>query len=229
VPKPAPPPPGLSYVVTVNGQTQMHPAGAPTLPRYVIAPGENLTITVEVTVPAHVTLTGLWLGITNDMLSPRPDGPADMSPILAARTRAPLGSGAHQFRLHWAGPAGLRPGTSRQLSVQWAWPNGLAEKHIAVLDVQRTSGAPSSLIAAHGPKVPTPHSRLYPDPWSGQASCEGEPFKVSQRLVDINTATDRTSGSGKRRQPQLLRLERLRHHQGRGLQLAPYDYYFSVN
>jgi hypothetical protein len=165
--RPAPPSPELSYVVTVNGQTQMHPAGALTLPHYVIAPGEDLTITVEVAVPANVTLTGLWLGITNGMLSPGPDGPPDMSPILAARTRAPLGPGTYQFRLHWAAPAGLRAGTSRELSVQWAWRNGLAEGHIAVLDVQRTSGAPSTLIPAHGPKAPAPHGRLCPDPWSG--------------------------------------------------------------
>ena len=47
-------------------------------------------------------------------------GHANMSPILAARTRTPLGPGAYRFRLHWVVPAGLRPGTSRQLSAQWA-------------------------------------------------------------------------------------------------------------
>jgi hypothetical protein len=44
------------------------------LARYVIAPGEDLAITVEAAVPAHVTVTGLWLGITNGMLTFRPDG-----------------------------------------------------------------------------------------------------------------------------------------------------------
>jgi hypothetical protein len=123
-------------------------------------PGEDLAITVEVTVPAHVTLTGLWLGITNDLLSPGPDGPPDMSPILAARTRTPLGPGVHRFRLHWAVPARLRPGDSRQLSVQWARPNELAEPIIAVLDVQSAPGT-SSLIPAHGPKAP-PRARGNP-------------------------------------------------------------------
>jgi hypothetical protein len=192
VPKPLAGGPELSYVVTVNGQTQMHPTGAPTLPRYVIAPGENLTITVEVTVPAHVTLTGLWLGITNGMLSPRPEGPADMSPILAARTRTPLGPGAHRFQLHWAVPAELRPGTSRQLSVQWAWPNGLAETIIAVLDVQSAPG-PSSLIPAEGPPgPPPPHGRLYPDPWSGTWSRPGGwcSSKVQQPRRPASTSFD---------------------------------------
>jgi hypothetical protein len=152
--------PELSCVVTVNGQTQMYPAGASTLPRYVIAPGENLVITVEVTVPAHVTLTGLWLGITNDWMWVRPDGPPDMSPILVARTRTPLGPGAHRFRLHWAVPAELRPGDSRQLSVQWARPNELVGGGIAVLDVQSAPG-PSSLIPKGGPKAP-PRARGNP-------------------------------------------------------------------
>ncbi len=182
--RPAPPPPELSYVVTVNGQTQRHPAGALTLPRYVIAPREDLTITVEVTVPAHVTLTGLWLGITNGMLTSRPDGSPDMSPILAARTRAPLGPGVYQFRLHWAVPAGLRPGTSRQLSVQWAWPDGLAERYIVMLDVQRRSGAASSLIPAHGPEGSPPgtRGRLCPDLRSGRWRDRRSP-SGSARLV----------------------------------------------
>jgi hypothetical protein len=158
-------------VVTVNGQTQMHPVRGFPQPRYVIVPGEDLAITVEVTVPAHVTLTGLWLGITNDWLSPglEGEGPPDMSPILAARTGTPLGPGTYQFRLHWAVPAGLRPGDSRQLSVQWARPNEVAEEYITVLDVQ-SAPSTSSLIPAHGPKAdpPPPHDRLYPDPWSGR-------------------------------------------------------------
>jgi hypothetical protein len=115
-----------------------------------------------VTVPAHVTLTGLWLGITNDLLTFRdlPDGSPDMNPILVARTRTPLGPGAHRFQLHWTVPAELRPGDSRQLSAGWARPNELAEEYIAVLDVQSAPG-PSSLIPNHGPKAP-PRSRGNP-------------------------------------------------------------------
>jgi hypothetical protein len=133
----------LSYVVTVNGQTQVLSGGTP--PRYVITPGENLTMTVDVTIPPHFTVTGLWLGITNGVLGPRPAGPAYMSPILAASTRTPLGPGRHRFSMDWVAPAGLRPGTDRQLSVEWAWSNragpAAAERIIAELDVQNRAGA----------------------------------------------------------------------------------------
>src|SRR5215470_129295 len=117
---PGPSPPGLSYMVTVHGQTRAVPAtGRAQL--FTVTPGERLTMTVEVTVPEPRAMTALWLGITNGMLSPRPGGPADMRPILAASTRMPLRPGAHRFVLHWTVPAGLRHGTSRQLSVEWAW------------------------------------------------------------------------------------------------------------
>ena len=134
-------PPGPSYTVTVNGQTEAH-----RLPRYVITPGENLAIILDVTVPAHVTMTALWLGITNGELSPGPDGPSNMSPILVARPHARLLPGVHRFRLRWVVPGGLRPGSSRQLSAEWAWPGGTwppgtAEGVIAELDMQGASGA----------------------------------------------------------------------------------------
>jgi hypothetical protein len=132
----------LSYVVTVNGQTQLIPGR--TQPRYVITPGENLTMTVDVTIPPHIRLTGLWLGITNGVLTPRPTGPADMSPILAARTGAPLGPGRHRFGMHWVVPTALRAGTDRQLSVEWAWSNqagpAAAERIVAELAVQNPAG-----------------------------------------------------------------------------------------
>jgi hypothetical protein len=131
------PPP--SYSITVNGQTQAFPA------RYVITPGEKLTIILDVTVPAHKSLRALWVGITNGLLSPRLDGPANMSPILAAHTRTPLGPGAHQFRLHWVAPGGMRAGTSRQLSAEWIWsdpaePGAGGEWIIAELNVPGASG-----------------------------------------------------------------------------------------
>lgn len=138
---PVPLTPEPVFTVAVNGQAQPRRQ-----PRFVITPAEGLTITVDVTVPAHVTVTALWLGITNGMLSPRPDGPASMSPVLAARTGTRLLPGVHRFTLHWVTPGGLRPGSSRQLSAAWAWPDGLrpageAEGIIAVLDVQNASGA----------------------------------------------------------------------------------------
>ena len=133
----------LSYAVTVNGHTQLIPGR--TLPGYVITPGENLTMTVDVTIPPHITLTGLWLGITNGVLTSRPTGPADMSPILAASTGTPLGPGRHRFGMHWVVPTALSPGTDRQLSVEWAWSNqagpATAERIVAELAVQNPAGS----------------------------------------------------------------------------------------
>jgi hypothetical protein len=148
---PAPLAPGLSYTVTADGHTRAVPARRAALPLFTITPGERLTITVDVTVPAHVTATALWLGITNGVLSPRPDGPADMSPILVASTRVPLRPGAHRFVLHWAVPPGLRPGTSRQLSAEWAWSGpepGQAEREVADFAAPLPSAAASPAAAA---------------------------------------------------------------------------------
>jgi hypothetical protein len=148
--RPALTPPGPSYTVSVNGQTRAVPATG-TQPLFTIIPGERLTITVEMTVPAHVTVTALWLGITNGVLSPRPDGPANMSPILAASTRVRLRPGPHRFVLHWTAPTGLRPGTSRQLSAEWAWSGqqGGAEREVVVFAVRLPSGAASPAAVAH--------------------------------------------------------------------------------
>jgi hypothetical protein len=144
--RPAPPPPGLSYTVTANGQTRGVPAtGAPAL--FTITPGKKLTMTVEVTVPGPLAMTALWLGITNGVLS----GHTNMKPILAASTREPLRPGAHRFVLHWTVPAGLRPGTSRQLSVEWAWSgqgSGEAEREVADFAVPLPSAAASPAAVA---------------------------------------------------------------------------------
>lgn len=122
---PSPPP----YVVTVNGRAQPSAAG------FVVSAGESLTIVLDVTVPAHRSLSDLWVGITNGALAPLPDGPADMSPILVA-DRTPLGPGVHQFRLHWVAPGGMRAGATRQLSAEWIWvdpaePGAGGEKALA--------------------------------------------------------------------------------------------------
>jgi hypothetical protein len=147
---PGPAPPGLSYTVTVNGQTRAVPAtGAAQL--FTVTPGDRLTVTVEVTVPGPRAITALWLGITNGLLSPRPGGPADMKPILAASTREPLRPGAHRFVLHWTVPAGLKLGTSRQLSVEWAWSgpeSGEAERVVAEFAVPLPSDAASPAAVA---------------------------------------------------------------------------------
>jgi hypothetical protein len=148
--EPPPPAPGLSYTVTANGETRVVPAtGAPQL--FTIAPGERLTMTVEVTVPGPRAMTALWLGITNGILAPRSGGPADMNPILAASTRVPLRPGTHRFVLHWTVPAWLRPGTSRQLSAEWEWSGpepGGAEREVADFAVPLPSGAASPAALA---------------------------------------------------------------------------------
>jgi hypothetical protein len=143
--------PGLSYTVTVNGQTRAVPATAGARPLFTIIPGERLTMTVEVTVPRPRAMTALWLGVNNGLLSPRPDGPADMSPILVASTRVPLRPGSHRFVLHWTVPAGLRAGTSRQLSAEWAWSGpepGEAEREVADFAVRLPSAAAFPAAAA---------------------------------------------------------------------------------
>jgi hypothetical protein len=74
-----------------------------------------------------------------------------MKPVLAASTRVPLRPGTHRFVLHWTVPAGLRPGASRQLSVEWAWPGrepGEAEREIADFAVPLPPGATSPAAVA---------------------------------------------------------------------------------
>jgi hypothetical protein len=144
--RPAPPPPPLSYTVTANGQTRAVPAtGAAQL--FTVTPAKRLAMTVEVTVPGPRAMTGLWLGITNGVLS----GHANMKPILAASTHMPLRPGAHRFVLHWTVPAGLKPGTSRQLSAAWAWSghgSGEGERIIAEFAAPLPSRAASPAAVA---------------------------------------------------------------------------------
>ena len=134
---PAPMAPELSYNVIVNGQTKAFGPGL-ALPRYVITPGENLTITVRVSVQTHVVVTAVWLGITDGVLSPRPGGPAAMSPVLTAYTYEITGPAERDFRFRWTVPKELRAGDSRQLSVDWIWSGkprfpGGSEEFIAEL------------------------------------------------------------------------------------------------
>jgi hypothetical protein len=136
-PYPATPAPGLDRAV---GSVCAGPigdlGGSPA--NYVIKPGEKLAIIVDMTIPARtsVTVTGLWMGITNGILAGGPHGPVLMAPILVAQPRTSLGPGAYTFTLHWVAPAGLRPGGGRQLSTELAWPDGSVEREIAVFNVQ---------------------------------------------------------------------------------------------
>jgi hypothetical protein len=137
-PAAAPGPVQASYTVTVNGRTQHLPFGG-SPPGYAITPGETLAITVDMTIPARtsVPVTALWLGITDGVLAPGPNGPAQLSPILSADTRASLGPGTHRFTLRWVAPVDLRPGTSRQLSAEEKWSDGETERMIAVFNLRR--------------------------------------------------------------------------------------------
>jgi hypothetical protein len=139
---PPPPPIHTSYSVTVNGRTQEVPFASGAAD-YVIKPGENLSIIVDMTIPTGTTVevTGLWMGIINSSLTPPPNSPLymDMAPVLVADPRASIGPGTYKFTLHWIAPTGLRPGDSRQLSVEMAEPDGEENPIIAVFNVPDSS------------------------------------------------------------------------------------------
>lgn len=132
--------PRLAYTITVNGLAPASFEPRSSLPRFVIFPSEDLSITVDAIVPADVTVSGLWLGITDGILAPRMEGPPDhMSPVLAAVTDTTLTPGGHHFSFDWAVPAELGPGTNRELSAQMVWharSSGLSERILAQLEVQ---------------------------------------------------------------------------------------------
>ncbi|HYZ57660.1 MAG TPA: hypothetical protein VE733_29725, partial [Streptosporangiaceae bacterium] len=88
----------VSFTVAINGQ-----AVSPPLFSFAVTPGRTLKINVEVTVPAHATVTALWLGIDEREWGLGPAGPIGMRPVLA-HTRKPLTTGSHAFRLQWTVP-----------------------------------------------------------------------------------------------------------------------------
>jgi hypothetical protein len=74
-----------------------------TAPSYPVHSGERLLMTVAVTVPRHVRLTKLWLGISRYNWSNGPDArPVGVHPILVHS--APLSAGRHAFGLRWRVP-----------------------------------------------------------------------------------------------------------------------------
>jgi hypothetical protein len=110
----------LSFTVRVNGQSAMHPQEG-RMPRFAVTPGEQLRISIGVTVPAHARattltprVTALWLGVSRGVIGT----PRDLRPILA-HTRKPLTPGVHTFRLRWTVPAGFPRGTTRYLVADW--------------------------------------------------------------------------------------------------------------
>jgi hypothetical protein len=150
-------PPGPSYAVTVNGQTRAVPTAGGRRPLFTVSPGRRLTISVRAVVPEPRPIAALWLGITNGILS----GHANMTPILAASTRKPLRPGPHQFVLHWTVPAGMRPGDTRQLSVELTWPRpkpAMQERVVVLFAVPVSGRAASAQAVTHRLRVLAEHS-----------------------------------------------------------------------
>ena len=123
-----------SFTVRVNGQSGIHPQGG-RIPRFAVTPGEQLKISIGMTVPARARVTtltprvtALWFGVSGGVLGT----PSDMRPILA-HTRKPLGPGRHAFRLRWTVPAGLPRGTARYLVANWEAKQASVAQFIAEL------------------------------------------------------------------------------------------------
>jgi hypothetical protein len=120
--KEAPPWP---WTVTVNGHargalgTPMNQAAG--VPLFDATPGEKLTIAVTVTVPAHSTMTKLFLGITGGYAGVGPRGPIGMKPVLA--TASLLAAGPHRFTLRWTVPRAAAP-DGYYLAFAAYWPRG---------------------------------------------------------------------------------------------------------
>jgi hypothetical protein len=157
-----PPPPlpfRLSLTMAVNGQsrheTWPHDASRP-ISRFVIAPGRHLSITVDVNVPAHARVNGLWLGINKGSLGYlRGHRPIGMHPILA-HSRQTLTAGSHTFRMRWTAPAGLRRG----LYLAVAWSTG-------DMDVSGTIAELAVRVGDHIYRAPGAVDRPAPNPAEG--------------------------------------------------------------
>jgi hypothetical protein len=128
----------LSYTVAVNGQSGVLPQGRH-IPRFIVTPGEDLSIRIGVIVPAHAKVTALWLGVaTGAFGSPGRDGqrPFGMDPVLA-HTGKPLTPGRHTFRLTWTMPAQLNPRASLLLVAAWETKDARVAEPVAELVTPR--------------------------------------------------------------------------------------------
>jgi len=109
--------PQLTYLMTINGRSISIPKDGHA-PRFRVRSGERLLITIAVTVPRHVRVTALWLGIATGPEGFGPNGPVNMHPILA-HARQPLSAGPHAFGLRWRIPE-RDSGTSLLLVSAWS-------------------------------------------------------------------------------------------------------------
>jgi len=105
------------FTPSVNGKPAA-PRNDGHVPSYRVRPGETLVIRVAVTVPEHLAVTALWLGISQGTWGNGPNGPVGMNPVLA-HDRQPLPTGSRTFRLRWRVPQ-RRPGASLYLIFAWS-------------------------------------------------------------------------------------------------------------
>ena len=107
----------VTFAPTINGQVAaLSKYEGP--PKYHLRPGEHLVMSVAVTVPRHLTITGLWFGISTGILGGGQNGTGSMHPILA-HYRQPLSAGTHTFGLRWRIPE-RHPGASLFLVTAWS-------------------------------------------------------------------------------------------------------------
>jgi hypothetical protein len=107
----------VTFIPTINGRSAA-PREDGHVPAYQGRPGEYLAMRVTVSVPKHVSVTALWLGISGGTWGNGPNGPIGMNPILA-HYRQPLSAGSHTFSLRWRIPQ-RRSGTSMYLTFAWS-------------------------------------------------------------------------------------------------------------
>lgn len=133
---PPPPLPRVTFVPTINGQTAvLRKDGHVT--SYRVRSGEYLVMRVAVTVPRHITVTALSLGISTDTYGGSPQHPIGVHPILV-QSRLPLAAGLHTFGLRWRIPKGQlvnQPGASLLLVSVWSTsqPSASVTQPIAAL------------------------------------------------------------------------------------------------
>jgi hypothetical protein len=140
--------PPLPWTATVNGQALGVPEsladGPAGEPQFDVAPGETVTITMTITVPAHTEMTKFFLGITGDTAGLGPGGPIGMKPVLATVTH--LAPGAHKFTVRWTVPRGAAPSLGYHLATAAFWPDATKNEPTAeespLVDFGVTPGIP---------------------------------------------------------------------------------------
>jgi hypothetical protein len=121
------------YQVAMDGQHggDVFP-DASSMPAFTVKPGQDLTVSLDVTVPATQSITDLsvsLLGLTQDAGRSDIQSPYNDS----VQSQAP---GTHVFLLSWPGSASeLRPGTQWMLFMSAGAPNGRVSSPIAQITV----------------------------------------------------------------------------------------------